>query len=410
MLRIKQSGWLQGTVTVSGSKNATLPLIAANYLIDEQVTLKNQPTTLDATRLHEVAQLAKKVSTQGRYDLTDPLVQKMRASILLIPVGLRQFWKVKFIWSGWCKLWKRSLDTFDQAFEDAWVSINDGEFKTYTVTWLPKQDITLNEFSVTTAEALITYLAFHEWISHVTVRQIPVEPHVINLLNFLRNAGADITQHYDNAVTIRKAKIAVTQNHFSIVWDYLEAGLFCCLWAVAEDSTLTITWLPVHDLHAMFNVCRNIGIVHEIIDETTFRVNSSNKANYHAPKKLESRFHPWFATDMLPKFVTVLTQCHWVSKVFETLFEWRWAYLNELQNLGAQIEILNPHQSLVIWPTPLKWGYVASTDIRGWWAMLVAGTIASGETVITNEEMIHRWYDKVIEKMQAIGIDIASFT
>ncbi len=410
MLRIQHSSWLRGTITVSGSKNAALPLIAANYLIDEQVTLTNEPWILDVKRLHEVAQLAKEVSTHWRYDLTDPLVQKMRASILLIPVWLRHFWTVKFIWSGWCKLGKRSLDTFDQAFEDAGVTISDGEFKTYTATWTPKKDIILNEFSVTTAEALITYLAFHNDISEVTVRQIPVEPHVINLIDFLRNAGADITQHYDNSVTIRKATIALQHTSFGIVGDYLEAGLFCCLGAAVDDSNLTITWLPMNDLHAMFNICRQIGINYEIIDEQTFRVDSKNKANYQAPKKLESRFHPWFATDMLPKFVALLTQCHGVSKVFETLFEGRFAYLAELQNLGAQIEMLNPHQALVLWPTPLKWWYVASTDIRGGGAMLVAGTIAAWETIITNEEMIHRGYDNIVNKMQSIGIHITSFT
>lgn len=406
MLRIQQSSWLRGEVTVSWSKNAALPLIAANYLVDSGISLTNEPAILDVHRLHDVANNAQKSSTHGWYDLTDPLVQKMRASILLIPIWLHKYGTVKFIWSGWCKLGKRSLDTFDQAFHDAGIDIVDDEFKTYTVARPPIHDIILNEFSVTTAEALITYLAFHPEIDEVTIRQIPIEPHVINLIDYLRFAWATITLHYNNSVTIKKASLQPKGDTYKIIGDYLEAGFFLCLGSVAENSTLTVRWCAIHDLYAAFNIAKQIGIDYTIIDHETFVVNSFQKPSYKAVKKLESRFHPGFATDMLPKFVTVLTQCHGVSKVFETLFEWRFAYLAELQNLGAQIEILNPHQALVIWPTRLKWGYVASTDIRWGGAMMIAGTIATGETVITNEEMIHRGYDNVVKKLQTIGVRI----
>lgn len=240
-----------------------------------------------------------------------------------------------------------------------------GEVKIYEVTGVPTAEIVLDEFSVTTAEAIITYLAFHPKLEQTTVRQIAIEPHVMTLVEFLKNCGADITVHPDNAVTLRKATKNVSIDSFSVIGDYLEVGLFACIGALAPESDITITGCPLSHLVAPLHVLKQIGVYLHRVDELTIRVTSVNRHDYQAIKKLESRIHPGFPTDIMPKFTVLLTQCHGVSKIFETLFEGRFAYLAELQNLGANIEILNPHQALVIGPTPLRGGYVASTDIRG---------------------------------------------
>ena len=392
-------------MTVSGSKNAALPLLGAQKLVDNAVLLTNVPDILDVRRLKEVIGIAD-TQSEDFYDLTDDLVTKMRASILLIPHGLREYGSVKLLGSGWCKLGKRSLDTFDDAFEQCGVSVVDEDYKTYTVTGKPQSEIILAEFSVTTIEALLTYLAFHDAIDEVTIRQIAIEPHVVNLIDFLNACGADITLGYDHSVVVRKAQINPTVQEFAVVGDYLETALFLGIGALAENSELTVTWCPISHQTKTLYYAKQIGIDITIIDDQTFTISSKNKANYQAPKKIESRLYPWFPTDVLPKFVPILTQCHGRTKVFETLFEWRFAYLAELENLGADIEVLNPHQVLVIWPTPLKGNYVSSTDIRGGWAVLIAGVIAEWKTMITNEEMILRGYDSVIEKLQSIGVKI----
>lgn len=405
MFTIHQSKNLSGTVTVSGSKNAALPLLWAQKLVNTIVALTNVPDILDVRRLREVIGIADSQS-KDFYDLTDPLVTKMRASILLVPHGLRKYGSVKLLGSGWCKLGKRSLDTFDDAFEQCGVSVVDEDYKVYTVTWKPQSEVILGEFSVTTIEAILTYLAFHEEIEEVTVRQIAIEPHVVNLIDFLNACGADITLGYDHSVVVKKATINPSVSEFAVVGDYLETALFLGIGALAENSSLTVTWCPIAHQTKTLYYAKQIGIDITIVDDQTFNVSSKNKANYQAPKKIESRLYPGFPTDILPKFIPILTQCHGITRVFETLFEWRFAYLNELENLGANIEILNPHQVLIIGPTPLKGNYVSSTDIRGWGAVLIAWVIAEWKTVITNEEMILRWYDNVIEKLQSIGVSI----
>lgn len=394
---------------MSWSKNAALPIIAANYLTDNTVTLQNVPNILDVERLHDIAENALTQSADKIYlDLTDPLCLKLRASILMVPYGLIRHGEVHFVGVGWCKLGKRSLDTFDGGLEQCGVSLSyQGNTKIYKKTWLPKDKIVLQEFSVTATEAILTYLAFladakgKEYVLY----QAAIEPHVLNLVAFLKNIGADIDVNYDHSITIRPQDVTVKDDTFTITGDYLEAGMFLAIGATAKESDITITGVDIKDLLSVFSVCKNIGIDYSIIDHQTFRVTSKNLGSYHATK-IQTMIFPGFPTDLQSVFAALLTQAQWVSKIFETLFEGRFAYLAELENLGARVEILNPHQVVVIGPTALHGNYVTSTDIRGGGAMIVAGVIATGETVVTNEELILRWYENIVEKLQSIGVSI----
>lgn len=383
--------------------------MAANYLADSKVKLENVPHILDVERLHTIAENALKTSEWKNYfDLTDPLCLKLRASILMLPYWLIRYGEVHFIGVGGCKLGKRSLDTFDDGLAQCGVSLSYKEnTKIYKKTWLPKEKIVLQEFSVTATEAILTYLAFltDAHGNEYNVHQAAIEPHVLNLVDFLKNIGADIEVNYDHSITIRPQSINIKKPTFHVTGDYLEAGMFLAIGATAPSSEITITGIDIKDLLSVFAVCKNIGIDYEIIDHQTFHVTSKNIANYHATK-IQTMIFPGFPTDLQSVFATLLTQAQWVSKIFETLFEGRFAYMTELENLGAKVEVLNPHQVVVIWPTTLHGNYVTSTDIRGGGAMIVAGVIAKGETVITNEELILRGYENIVEKLQSIGVQV----
>lgn len=131
MFILKQSHNLKGHITVAGSKNAALPMVAANTLINNQITLHNLPDIIDIKNILTIAERAKENSSEF-YNLTTPLCEKIRASILLIPVGLHQFGKVHFYGTGGCKIGKRSLDTFDDAFAQAGVEVTYDQAKIYT--------------------------------------------------------------------------------------------------------------------------------------------------------------------------------------------------------------------------------------------------------------------------------------
>jgi UDP-N-acetylglucosamine 1-carboxyvinyltransferase len=344
--------------------------------------------------------------SQDFFDLTSELATKFRASILLIPLWLHRYGKVKFVGTWWCKIWKRPLDAFDDALVKAWITITNDEFKTYQVTGKPKKNIMLQEFSVTTVEALITYLAFLPWIDYdINIYMVATEPHVKNLIAFLNNAWANISLWIDHTITLRPSSIKIDKSEFRIISDYIEAGTYFAIWAWADNSDIIIKNFDVDDLSSIYSVSDKIWINFKILDKNSIRVKSDNKSNYKATK-LETRIYPWFPTDLQSIFGTLLTQANWISKIFETLYEWRFSYLSELENLWAKTEILNPHEAIVIWPTKLKWWYVTSTDLRWWWAMVLAWIMAEWTTNIMSEEIIARWYDDIIAKLQSIWVKI----
>ncbi len=405
MFQISYSKGLRWELEISASKNASLPIVAANYILDNKVNLTNKPWIVDLKVLEEIFDEADSTS-KDFFNLTMEKATKIRTSILLISYGLHKYGSVKFIGSGWCNIGKRPLDTFDDALVKAGITITNEEFKEYKVTGKPKKNIMLQEFSVTATEALITYLAFLPDIDYsINIYQVATEPHVKNVIDFLNNAGADITLNIDHSITLKPSKINIKNTEFKIISDYIEAGTYFDILSWVDDTEITLKNVNVDDLSSMYNVADKIWINFKVLDKNTFTVNSFNKKNYKWTK-FETRIFPWFPTDLQSIFGTLLTQASWRSKLFETLFEGRFSYLTELENLWADIEVLNPHQVLVIWPTKLHWNYVNSTDLRWGGAMVLAGIMAEWTTNIMNENIILRWYDKIIEKLQKIWVDI----
>ena len=142
----------------------------------------------------------------------------------------------------------------------------------------------LQEFSVTTVEALITYLAFsHNFDYDIEIFQVATEPHVKNLVDFLNNAGANITWGIDHTLLIQPSKeVKIKKKEFSIVSDYIEAGTYFVIGACADNSEIVIKNINVDDLSAMYNIAGKIGVNFKILDKNTIRVNSFNKDNYKA--------------------------------------------------------------------------------------------------------------------------------
>ena len=209
----------------------------------------------------------------------------------------------------------------------------------------------------------------------------------------------------DHSIIVKPSHIKIKESDFIILGDYIEAWTYFAIGAGADNSEITIKGCNVDDLSAIYNVAEKIGVDFKILDKTTIRVSSANKKTYKATK-FETRIYPGFPTDLQSAFGTLLTQANGISKIFETLFEGRFNYLNELENLGARIEVLNPHQAIIIWPNNLRGWYVSSTDLRCGGAMVLAGIMAHGTTYVMNEDIISRWYDDIENKLKKIGVKI----
>jgi len=411
MLKISYSPSLKWEIKIWWSKNAALPVYAASLLIDDpdkRPELENTPQILDLQTLMQLANVAF-ANSDKFFDLTSPLASKIRSSILLIPIGLKKFGEVHFYGAWGCKLGKRPLDAFDDWLAQAWVKIiQKDQKKIYKAQKKPNTRIILDQFSVTTTEALLTYLAFGKDQEPITIYNIATEPHVLNLIDYLNQIWAKIhLEPNHKAIVVPQKQPQVKIKRFKIIGDYLEAWTYFALGSVSPDSQITLRWINPEDLFSFLKKAQKIGIDYEILDEQTISVNSSNLKNYKATN-IQTMIFPGFPTDLHPIMATVLTQASGISKIHETLFEWRFNYLLQLENLGAKFEILNPHQVIIIGKTKLKGNYISSTDIRGWGAMLIAWAIAQGETYILNEQMILRGYEKVVQKLQWIGVNIQS--
>ena len=401
MFKVSHSENLNWEITISASKNASLPILAANFLVYKQVNLINLPNILDVNILNQIWE-----EYLSKWTLVSPLTERIRSSILLIPVWLYKFWKIDFSNCWWCSLGKRPLDTFDNAFEQAGVKVITKETKKiFKVKEKPNKKIILNSFSVTATEALLTYLAFLDKIDYeIEISNIAIEPHVIDLIKFLKNLGANIKLWYDHRLWIKPTKINIQNFEYEIISDYIEAGTYFAMWAIADNSQITIRNINPWDLDAMFALANKIWIEYRYWQDY-ITVNSYNKKNYK-PVKLQTMIHPWFPTDLQSIFWALLTQVKWISKIHEVLFEWRFWYFSELENMGAHIEILNPHEVIIIWWKKLKWNYVNTRDLRAWAALILAWIVAEWETFIMNEQIIKRWYENIVDKLKSIWVEI----
>jgi len=401
VFKVSYSPKLKWEIIISASKNATLPILSANFIVDKQVNIVNLPKIIDVEILNKIWE-----NYLQKWTLVSPLTEKIRSSILLIPVWLYKFWKIDFSHCWWCSLWKRPLDTFDNAFKQAWVNvIIKPNKKIFKVKTKPNKKIILNSFSVTATEAIITYLAFLDKIDYeIEIANIAIEPHVIDLINFLKNLWAKIKLWYDHRVYIQPTKIQIKNYEYEIISDYIEAGTYFAIWAIADESDIIIKNINPSHLESMFTIADKIGIIYEYQDNF-IKVNSYNKKKYK-PVKIQTMIYPWFPTDLQSIFWALLTQIKWISKIHEVLFEGRFGYFAELENMQAQIEILNPHEVLIIWWKKLKWTYVNTRDLRAGASLILAGIIAKWSTYITNENIIKRGYENVVQKLRWIWVKI----
>lgn len=409
---IKGGKKLQGEVTVSGSKNAALPIICASLLSKEKVVLENVPNIEDVRSMIKIiTALGAKTSFENNILEIDPskvsdqeipneMVTKMRASILILGGLLPRTGKVKMQFPGGCVLGKRSVDAHTHAFKELGCEvIDDTQGLNIKCKILKGKKIILPELSVTATENAIMASVLAQ--GETEIRLAACEPHVQDLCEFLNKRGAKIKGIGTNVLKIKGVK-KLKKVKYRITGDYLEAGTILIAAAATGGSVLVKGFNP-NDLDSLWQKLEEVGVPLEIKKDGV-KVNSAEKLN--AVKTLRTAVFPSFPTDLQAPFAVLLTQAHGVSKVFETLFEGRLNYIFELEKMGAKINLLNPHQALISGPTHLDGVPIASCDIRAGAAMVIAALVAKGKTEISNINYIDRGYEKIEEKLRSIGADI----
>ena len=403
---------LKGTIRVSGSKNAVLPIMSAALLTREKTILTNVPDIADIRSMinifiglgvrikFENAKLEIDPSKLKNARPLDEYVCRMRASILLMGPLLANFGKVEMGFPGGCVLGKRSVSAHTNALEGLGCEIlkDDKEIKIRAKS-LKGAKITMNELSVTATENLIMAAVKAEGRS--TVRLAAAEPHVQDMCKFLNRMGAKIKGIGTNTLKINGVK-TLHGTKYRITGDYLEAGTYAIAAAITNGD-VKIKGINTDDLDSFWQKLEEIGV------DFTLKSNEVHIKGYkqlNSIKVLKTAVYPSFPTDLQAPFSVLLTQATGISKIFETLFEGRLNYLAELERMGAKVEILNPHQAIVIGPSKLKGIPISSYDIRAGAAMVIAALIAKGETEILNINYLDRGYDNLEKKLRHLGAKI----
>ncbi|QQS58879.1 UDP-N-acetylglucosamine 1-carboxyvinyltransferase [Candidatus Peregrinibacteria bacterium] len=420
IFRVRGGKPLSGTISVSGSKNAALPILAATVAIPHVSVLRNLPDISDVHKFCDmICFLGGKVKKSGTKTIVDttnlmlpsppnfqhPGIGKMRASILLLSALLTRFGEIKMAFPGGCVLGKRSAEAHLRAFTALGAEIISSSDSIHLR--LPQKKYTsgtiiLPEISVTATENALIAAAFTNGTTHI--RLAAAEPHVQNLCEALISTGTEIDGVGSHFLTVR-GNTSPQGISAEITPDYLEAGTFI-LAGILTDSEITVQNIIASDLDIFWEKLREVG-AEFVIDEKKREVHTKKRKRDFSPTKIQTGVFPQFPTDLHPQFGVLMTQCAGASSIFETLFERKFAYLLELEKLGADITISNPHQFLIMGPKKLHGAPVASQDIRAGAAVLLATLCAEGESEISNIHYLDRGYEKLEEKMSAIGADIS---
>jgi UDP-N-acetylglucosamine 1-carboxyvinyltransferase len=410
---------LTGTIEPSGNKNAALPIIAAALLTEHPVTLENVPRIRDTETLVELIRsvgalaewrqrntLAIHARNIRAADLDPVLCARIRASILLAGPLLARCGEVMLPPPGGDVIGRRRLDTHFLAFEQLGASVVATDRLQFRCLRLKGADVFLDEPSVTATEnALMAAVAAHG-TSHL--RNVASEPHVQDLAHFLVALGARIEGIGTNTMVVH-GPATLGAATYSIGPDHIEVGSLIGLAAVTR-SPLRIARAGIEHLRSIRMGFERLGIVCEV-DGDDLVVPSGQTLKIrddfggHVPK-LEDQPWPAFPADLMSIAIVTATQCDGVILMFEKMFESRMFFVDKLIAMGGRIVLCDPHRAIVAGPSRLKGAPMISPDIRAGMAMLLAAVCAKGVSTIDNADQIERGYERIDERLNALGARI----
>jgi UDP-N-acetylglucosamine 1-carboxyvinyltransferase len=410
---------LRGTIHPAGNKNAALPILAASVLADGPLELENIPRIRDVeTMLALLADLGATVDWTGanavRIDARgvrpkplDPgLCARIRASILLAGPLLARFGTVTLPPPGGDVIGRRRVDTHFLALEQLGASVTVGDRYELEGKHLVGADIFLDEPSVTgTENALMAAVAAK---GRTMLRNAACEPHVQDLARALVAMGARIDGIGSNLYTIEGGH-ALGGAKYTICPDHIEIGSFIGLAAVTNGE-IHIDPVRGEDLRSTLLGFERLGI-RPVIEGHRLTVAADQERRIrpdlggHVPK-LEDGPWPAFPADVMSTTIVTATQCSGMILVFEKMFESRLFFVDKLIGMGARIVLCDPHRAVISGPSTLKGGTVDSPDIRAGMAMLLAALAADGSSIIHNVGQIERGYERIDERLRALGAEI----
>ncbi|MEK9152252.1 MAG: UDP-N-acetylglucosamine 1-carboxyvinyltransferase [Patescibacteria group bacterium] len=412
-LIIRGGRHLTGDITVGGMKNAATPILAATLLASEPCVIENLPRLSDVERMLDILRsLGASAEWTGEHQVTidtrradigsldAKAVKSMRSSVLLMGPLLARFHEVRMPEPGGCIIGNRPLDAHLSALESlgAEVRRENGHY-VLTSGRLKGAVIILPEFSVTATENAIMAAVLAE--GRTVIKIAATEPHVQDLCRFLTACGARISGVGSHTLTIDGVERLGGARH-RLIPDQIEAGTFAVLSALTKGRIVIRGIDPGH-LDLILLTLKSAG-VRVVVDGDTLRTEPST---LKAIRRVQTLPYPGFPTDLQAPFGVLATQCTGTTLIQEPLYEGRFGYVNELIKMGANATICDPHRVLISGPTPLYGQEIRGLDLRAGATLVIAGLVAQGETVLHGAEVIDRGYERLDERLKALGADIS---
>jgi len=409
---------LEGTVRISGAKNAALPAMAAALLTAEPVRLANIPHVRDIITMakllahmrcrvespdippSELIIQAEKVShAEAPYEL----VRTMRASILTLGPLLARFGYARVSLPGGCAIGARPVDIHIQALEGlgATISVDHGYIEARAKR-LRGAVFRFPKITVTGTENVLMAAVLAE--GETVLENCALEPEIADLADLLVKMGAQIEGAGTPTIRVQ----GVDQLHgvtHRIIPDRIEAGTFLVAGAITGGELLLTACEPKH-LGAIIDKLRQCGVEIKCQGEGALRVRAAKKL---IAADVTTEEYPGFATDMQAQFMALATQAHGVSRIRETIFENRYLHASEMMRMGANITV-DGNLAVVTGPTPLSGAPVTASDLRASAGLVLAALVANNTTWIDRVYHIDRGYEQIELKLRDVGARIRRVT
>ena len=411
---VKDNGPLTGEVTISGSKNSVLPIMAATLLSDEECVICDAPDLRDVDVMCWLLEgldvevnadfkeniLSLRAVNVTRNEVPFDLAKRMRASILTMGPLLARMGSARAALPGGCAIGARPIDLHLKGFELMGAELEYGaNYVEARADRLRGAKIYLDYPSVGATENIMAAASLADGTT--VIENVAKEPEIVDLASFLNKMGARIKGAGTDTIKIEGVERLHGTKHV-VIPDRIEMGTFMVAAAITRGDVLLRNVVPDH-VRPVIAKLRECGCLVEDTQEG-LRVRANEKPL--VATDIKTLPYPGFPTDMQSQFMALLTTVEGRSTVIETVFENRYMHISELNRMGANITI-EGRSAVIPGSTHLVGCQVMSTDLRAGAALVLAGLAAEGTTEISEIYHIERGYSQFVEKLRGIGADIS---
>lgn len=410
-IQICEKNYLQGRVSISGSKNATLALLAICILTDEELILNNVPYISDVKKMCQILKdigveinynqelkILKLKSGKVKSKLYQKEVHEIRASYYLMGALIARRYSIKTLYPGGCSFTKRPIDYHLNAFKEVGYKIT--EKKNLLIFKKGKESTDDKEFNLArkSVGATINIIYINVLRNGVTIiNNASLEPEVLEVIRLLNKMGSKIEIINNSKIKIQGVKKLVGASH-TIIPDRIEAGSYMLLASAVERSDIIIENINLTHLKEIIKTIKSMGVD---IMEYGNKIRIKKENPIIGIEKVAS-YYPKFPTDLQQILSVVLTKATTKSIIYDLVYPKRTTHLTEIKKCGGIVKTI--HDEIHIEPSILTGNILYAHDLRCGFSCLVLGVISRGKTIVENAEIIDRGYEKIIEKFNCLGI------